>query len=165
MTQPLQFRIRAARVEDQQAIRQAVKQAGLDRTSLDWRRFKLAESASGEMLGICQVRRYWDTRELGSLWVRGDCRGRGLGRALVDACLAEETPPVFLECLAARQSYYERLGFRRVPLRQAPRGLRLKAGVGGAAVRLFLRQRVIVMRWDGSPSPAELSDQGHEGDR
>lgn len=160
------FRIRPATAEDAPAIRQAIRQAGLDRTSLDWRRFKLAEGEDGALLGMCQVRRYWDTRELGSLFVREELRGRGLGGALIRACLAEEAPPVHLECVAARQPYYEKNGFRRIPIRQAPRGLRLKAGIGGTAVRLLARQRIIVMRWDGPlASPPVPADQGDEGDR
>ena len=41
------------------------------------------------MAGICQVRRYWGLRELGSLYVRPELRGQGIGGALIRACLAE----------------------------------------------------------------------------
>lgn len=158
--------IRPAVEADAVIIKQSIKRAGLDPTSLDWRRFKLAESGDGEVLGMCQVRRYWDTRELGSLWVRDDLRGRGLGGLLIRACLAEESPPVHLECVVARQHYYETQGFRRIPILQAPRGLRLKSGVGGAVARVVFRQRIIVMRWDGTDSlPTVFPDQRHEGDR
>ncbi len=155
--------IRAASEADAVVIRQTIKAAGLDRTGLDWRRFKLAETGDGELLGMCQVRRYWDTRELGSLWVRKDRRGQGLGGKLIRACLTEESPPVHLECVEARQPYYEQHGFRRVPVLQAPRGLRFKSAIGGTLARVFYRQRIIVMRWDSSP--AVLADQGDERDR
>lgn len=158
--------IRPATEADAEIIKQSIKRAGLDRTSLDWRRFKLAVTPQGEVLGMCQVRRYWDTRELGSLWVRDDQRGRGLGGRLIRACLAEESPPVHLECVEARQPYYEQQGFRRIPVMQAPRGLRLKSGIGGVLARVFFRLRIIVMRWDGADgSPAVLPDQRDESDR
>lgn len=158
--------IRPATAADAELIRKTIKRAGLDRTGLDWRRFKLAVTARDEAVGMCQVRRYWNTRELGSLWVRRDYRQRGLGGVLIRACLAEEEPPVHLECVAARQPYYEKHGFRRVPVLHAPPGLRFKSAIGGSLARVFFRQRVIVMRWDGaSSSPAVLSDQRDEGNR
>ena len=80
MTQIGEVVIRPATAGDAEVIKQTIKAAGLDRTGLDWRRFKLAETGDGELLGMCQVRRYWDTRELGSLWVRKDCRGQRSGR-------------------------------------------------------------------------------------
>ena len=166
MSQTTGVRIRPATANDETAIKAAIKRAGLDRTGLDWRRFKVAETETGEMRGICQVRRYWDTRELGSLYVRASDRGQGVGGALIGACLAEESPPVHLECVEARQSYYEQHGFQRIPVLQAPRGLRLKSAIGGTLARIFVGQRVIVMRWDGSAaSPAVEADQWHEGNR
>lgn len=164
--QSVEVLIRPATEGDAEIIRQTIKAAGLDRTGLDWRRFKLAVTDNGEVLGMCQVRRYWDTRELGSLWVRKDYRSQGLGGRLIRDCLAEESPPVFLECVEARQPYYEQHGFRRVPVLQAPRGLRFKSAIGGALARVFYRLRIIVMRWDGADdSPAVLANQRNESDR
>lgn len=39
-----------------------------------------------------------------------------------------------LECIEDRQSLYEAHGFQRIPLRQAPLGLRLKATIHGRGV-------------------------------
>lgn len=163
---PLEFTIRPARPDDDDAIKEAVQRARLDRTGLDWRNFRVAESrrpgeggssAEGSqdppalpaMLGFCQIRRYRGVRELGSLYVRKAQRGQGIGAALVRACLAGQTPPIHLECVEDRQSYYEQFGFRRISKRQAPLALRLKSTLGGAVVWLALRKRIIVMRWDG----------------
>ena len=141
--------IRPATTADSRLIKQTIQRAGLDRTGLDWRNFKLAEDGFGEMAGICQVRRYWGLRELGSLYVRPELRGQGIGRALIRACLAGEEPPVHLECIEDRQSLYEACGFRRIRLRQAPLGLRLKSTVGTAGAWLLYRKQVIVMVWMG----------------
>ncbi len=141
--------IRPATAADSKTIKRHVRREGLDPTGLDWRNFRIAEDAAGQMVGFCQVRRYRNVRELGSLVVFPHARGQGIGLDLIRACLADQQPPVHLECVAAREPYYERCGFRRIPVWQAPLPLRLKALLGGAVVRLFFREHIIVMRWDG----------------
>ena len=101
------------------------------------------------MIGFCQVRRYASVRELGSLYVRKTFRGQAIGASLIRSCLAEQSPPVHLECVEARQSYYEHFGFHRIPKRQAPLALALKSSIGATLTWLVLRQHIIVMRWEG----------------
>ncbi len=149
MNEQTAYTIRPARSGDDQAIRAAVRRARLDRSGLDWGNFKVAETAAGEMIGFCQVRRYRGVRELGSLYVRKRWRRQGIGAALIRACLAGQAPPVHLECVADRQSYYQRFGFRRIPNGQAPGFLRVKSMVGLVVIWLLLRKQIIVMRWDG----------------
>lgn len=141
--------IRAASAADSRLIKATIKAAGLDRTGLDWRNFKVAEDAAGAMVGLCQVRRYWGLRELGSLYVAPELRGQGVGGALIQACLADAQPPVYLECIEDRQSLYEGHDFRRIPLAHVPLGLRLKSMVGTTAAWLLYRKQVIVMVWSG----------------
>ncbi len=149
MSQIPDVQIRPAIAADHRLIKTRVREEELDPTGLDWRNFKLAETAAGQVIGICQVRRYPGTRELGSLVVEAAWRGQGVGAALIRACLTEQTPPVYLECVAPRQPYYERFGFQRIPKRQAPLLLQLKSRLGGALSWLFYRVEIIVMRWDG----------------
>jgi N-acetylglutamate synthase-like GNAT family acetyltransferase len=149
MTEIADVQIRPATAADSRLIRAKVREEELDPTGLDWRNFKLAEAPAGQVIGICQVRRYPGTRELGSLVVEAGWRGQGVGAALIHACLAEQAPPVYLECVAARQPYYERFGFQRIPKRQAPLLLQLKSRLGEALSWLFYRVEIIVMRWDG----------------
>ena len=144
------YTIRPATAADSTMIKRTVRQARLDRTGLDWRNFKIAELVkNGDMIGFCQVRRYASVRELGSLYVRKTFRGQAIGGALIRACLAEQSPPVHLECVEARQSYYEHFGFRRIRKHQAPLALALKSSIGATLAWLVLRQTIIVMRWEG----------------
>jgi N-acetylglutamate synthase-like GNAT family acetyltransferase len=134
---------------DSQTIKRQVRREGLDPTGLNWRNFHVATDADDQLIGFCQVRRYSGVRELGSLYVRPDQRRQSIGAVLIRACLAEETPPVHLECVAARATYYARFGFHRIARGQAPLLLRLKSLLGDTASRLVYGERIIVMRWDG----------------
>jgi amino-acid N-acetyltransferase len=121
--------IRPAVEADQQTITELVKEEGLDRTTLHWSHFVIAEDA-GETVGIGQVRPYPNCRELGSLVVKEAYRKQGVGALIVQALLEHEKGDVYLECLDFNERYYTRFGFRRIPWWQAPMPLKLKAGIG-----------------------------------
>lgn len=123
--------IRRALETDQPLIRQMIKQEDLDPTLLDWPQFLIAEK-NGEVLGIGQVRPYPKCRELGSLAVKKEYRGTGVGEMLVKALLANETGDVYLECEVHNVTYYNRFGFVKIPWWQAPPPLRYKVFLVGA---------------------------------
>lgn len=77
----------------------------------------------GEVVGICALSLYWeDLAEVRSLAVREAQGGRGLGAALVAACLEEAASigvgRVF--ALTYRPGFFEKLGFRRIDKRELP---------------------------------------------
>ena len=65
-----------------------------------------------------------DSRELGSLVVRGDSRGRGVASRLIDGLLASATTRVLMITGAAFARHYERWGFRRIAPSRTPSGVR-----------------------------------------
>ena len=72
---------------------------------------------SGQIAGCCALHVTWsDLAEIRSLAVSDDAQGRGYGRALVDACLAEAremgVPRVF--ALTYIPAFFESLGFSRI---------------------------------------------------
>jgi N-acetylglutamate synthase-like GNAT family acetyltransferase len=136
--------IRPATESDQAQIKALVRGEGLDPTALHWSHFLIAEDG-GQTVGIGQIRPYPNCRELGSLVVVDSHREQGIGGLLIEALLKDEAGPVYLECLAFREAYYSKFGFRRVPWWQTPMPLKLKAGVGGTLGRLF-GYRVIAMK-------------------
>ena len=84
------------------------------RAGFDPAAFRLIES-DGRILGCVAVLDRADHREIHSFYLEPDAQGRGLGRAVLDAILAERPGiPTRLEVLkrspAAR--FYERAGFR-----------------------------------------------------
>jgi ribosomal protein S18 acetylase RimI-like enzyme len=85
------------------------------RAAFDPAAFRLIEN-EGRMLGCVAVVDHPDHREIHSFYLEPSTQGRGLGRAVLDAVLAERPDrPVRLEVLkgspAAR--FYERAGFRQ----------------------------------------------------
>ena len=138
--------IRQAVAGDQERIRAWVKAARLDPTALHWSQFRVAEE-DGSVIGIGQIRPYPRCRELGSLIVARERRGTGVGGALIQALLADEPGPVYLECEQSKESYYVRFGFRTIAWHQAPIPLKLKSGAGQFFGRLF-GFRIVTMRWD-----------------
>lgn len=79
--------------------------------------------ADGQIVGVCALWLYWeDLAEIRSLAVHEDYGGRGLGKALVGACL-EEAASLGIQrvfALTYRPGFFERLGFRTLDKRELP---------------------------------------------
>ena len=122
--------VRPERAEDHDVVREVVRAAfGEDgvadllddlRTNPAWLDLSLVAEEAGEVVGHVSVTRGWvddprrvvDVLVLSPLSVRPDRQRRGIGKALVEAALAEaaarDEPLVFLE---GDPRYYSRLGF------------------------------------------------------
>jgi N-acetylglutamate synthase-like GNAT family acetyltransferase len=138
------FRIRRAREADEYAITALVRSERLNPIDLDWRRFVLAIDEKG-IAGAVQLRLHDDdSRELGSLVVRHDARGRGVGARLIDALLAPVTTRVCMITGARFAHHYLRWGFRRIDPGAAPSAVRRNfyfgRFVGGALAFLAGRE-------------------------
>jgi RNA 3'-terminal phosphate cyclase (ATP) len=77
----------------------------------------------GQIVGVCALWLYWeDLAEVRSLAVHESYGGRGLGQALVGACL-EEAAGLGIQrvfALTYRPGFFERLGFRTLDKRELP---------------------------------------------
>jgi len=138
--------IRPATETDQERIKELVREADLDPTSLHWSHFMLAE-ADGQVVGIGQIRPYPNCPELGSLYVLPDYQGQGIGGQIIMALLEDRTDTVYLECEKHNVTYYERFGFEEVPVFTVPQPLMIK----NILVRMvgYIRgSRLAVMRRD-----------------
>jgi N-acetylglutamate synthase-like GNAT family acetyltransferase len=138
------FTVRRAAARDQPAITTLVRNEHLNPIDLDWRRFVIATDRSG-VLGAVQLRKHADhSRELGSLVVRRDARGRGIAARLIDRLLAPIATRVLMITGAAFAAHYERWGFRPIDPDKAPAAVRRNYYfgkiVGGAISLLSGRQ-------------------------
>ena len=156
-----EIRIRPARRSDRWAIHKLIWIAFLYPFGLHWRRFLVAETPKGQVVGCVQIRPYpgrrwgpWEEgcwgRELASLAVAPRWRRRRIGSRLVQAIQAQAGPPLYLLCLEPLEGYYARFGFRRLPPKRMPWPLRVKIALANVLLRPLLRRRVIGMFWTES---------------
>lgn len=71
----------------------------------------------GKIAGVCSLFIYWaDLAEIRSLAVEPEFEGRGIGRAVTEACLAEARDLLITRVFALtyKTAFFERLGFRVV---------------------------------------------------
>lgn len=119
------YSLREAAREDQGAIRSLVITGGINPTGLDWERFTVAESDSGEVIGCVQLKPHRDgSLELASLAVREDWRGRGIARALMEALIEAQEGKLYLMCRSGLGPLYEKFGFYALEEEEMPRYFR-----------------------------------------
>jgi N-acetylglutamate synthase-like GNAT family acetyltransferase len=141
--------IRPATLADQPTIRRLIKEAGINRMSLNWPNFVVAEEA-GAIVGIGQVKTHGDgSRELASIAVVPARQGQGIGSALIKTLLFGEHGIVYLTCRRQLHGYYERFGFRRLEPAEFPPYFKRLIPVINVVGRLF-RVQIIVMRRDAA---------------
>lgn len=109
------YSLRAATAGDATAIRSLIYAAHNNPTGLDWRRFVVAVSADGEVIGCGQIKPHKDgSRELASIAVIPVWRGNGVARLIIEHLVAASPGLLYLTCRAGLGSLYEKFGFRSV---------------------------------------------------
>jgi N-acetylglutamate synthase-like GNAT family acetyltransferase len=140
--------IRPATEADQPTIRRLIREANLNRMSLHWPNFLVAEQ-DGAIVGVGQVKAHGDgSRELASIAVVPGRQGQGIGRALIERLLARERGVLHLTCRSGLEGFYQRFGFRRLePAGYPPYFRRLVPLVNLVMGRFGIR--ILVMRREG----------------
>jgi amino-acid N-acetyltransferase len=119
------YSIRPATPGDQSAIVALVWAEGLNTEALRWPDCLVAVDETRRLIGTVQLRRHADgARELASLVVVPEWRGRGLAARLVEALLAPRHERVLVVVDAAHAARYERWGFVPLAPGTAPRSVR-----------------------------------------
>jgi N-acetylglutamate synthase-like GNAT family acetyltransferase len=106
------MRLRRAEPRDFDDIVDLARRLELDHAGMDEDIFWVAEE-SGEVIGIVALREHPDCEELCSLGVDPAFRERGVGRALVEALMAEAPGDVHLATVIPE--YFQVLGFVPAP--------------------------------------------------
>ena len=105
--------LRPAEQADDAAIHAMIRKERLNPLAITWSHFVLAVTQSGEIIGCCQVKTHRDgSRELASLVVCPEWRGRGVARLLIEYLLEHNPGTLYLTCMDRLEPLYQRFGFQ-----------------------------------------------------
>lgn len=143
--------LRRAEHADAAGIRRLIQLVGINPMSLDWRRFILAVDADRHVLACAQIKPHTDgTRELASLAVVPQFRGRGLARALIVTLQAQAGPPLYLTSRSELEPLYTRFGFHALSDPELPPYFRRLRKIANLVLSLLRAWGGLsIMRWDG----------------
>ena len=115
------FRLRPARESDAPGIKALIRAVHINPLGLDWRRFIVAESQEMPILGCGQVKPHpGNLRELASIAVWPEYRGRGIARKIIEDLLSSEEGPLYLMCASPVCPLYEKFDFHFMNMHEMP---------------------------------------------
>lgn len=139
--------VRAAQAGEAAAIKALVHRERLNPLGLDWRRFLVAVDEMGNVLACGQIKPHLDgSRELASLVVVPEQRGRGLARRLIEALVAASNTELYLTCRSSLGEFYERFDFQVIGLDEMPGYFRLVSRIFRCLQSITRGEGLLVMR-------------------
>ena len=147
---PTHFSLAPALETDFPAVQALVHETGINPMGLDWRRFILARSADGQMVGCGQLKPHADgSLELASIAVQAAWRKRGIASAIIRQLMTDAPRPLYLTCLSYNGPFYEKFGFRTIQGAELPKYFRRLSRLAGLVGALTLmREKMLVMKLD-----------------
>lgn len=117
------YRLRPARETDAVAIKNLIREVGINPMSLDWRRFVVAVDAQERVIGTGQIKPHQKGKilELASIAVVEEHRGEGLARATIEHLLKDSPRPLYLTCRSRLEPFYQKFGFQTISYDEMPR--------------------------------------------
>jgi N-acetylglutamate synthase-like GNAT family acetyltransferase len=114
--------VRIATRKDFPVIRALIRDVHINPTGLDWRHFLVATSPENKILGCGQIKPHFDgSRELASIAVEEQARGKGVARAVIQELLARERMrPLYLMCRSRLESFYNIFEFQKISQNEMP---------------------------------------------
>lgn len=145
------FVLRPATQEDAALIKALIREVRINPMDLKWQNFIVAADAAGKFIGCGQVKTHADgSRELASIAVVEEFRGRGVARSIIQRLLAEHPLPLYLTCRSTLGTFYEPFGFRSIGEDEMTPYFRRLSRLGNVMIR-FLRpeDHLLVMKKEG----------------
>ena len=114
------YRLRAAVAEEAALINNMIRQAKINPTGLDWRRFILAVDAEDRVVGCGQLKPHGDAMEMASIAVLPEYQGQGIARLLIENLIEAHPAELYLMCRPVLETFYEKFGFHVVAENELP---------------------------------------------
>lgn len=145
-----EYTIRSASESDFRAIRSIVRGARINPTGLDWRRFLVAVTPDGDVIGCGQVKPHGkDLLEIASIAIKPDYQGRGIARSILEQLIANNQKPLYLMCRSSLENFYKKFGFFVLARQEMPPYYRRIATFVGMMSGLQSgKETLLVMRLD-----------------
>ncbi len=140
--------VRPARLEDAPTIRTLIREAGINPSGLDWRRFVLAVDAQQHVIGCGQIKPHKDgSLELASIAVTPAWQGHGAARELIETLLERQPGVLYLTCRAGLEPFYRKFGFKVIQPAEMPAYFKTIDRISRILTRLkLLGETVLVMQ-------------------
>jgi N-acetylglutamate synthase-like GNAT family acetyltransferase len=142
------YETRPALESESAQIKDLIKLVGINPTGLDWKRFIVTLNQSGQVIACGQIKPHGSAiRELASIAVHPEYRGRGLAREVIEILLRENSGPLYLMCMSHNGAMYEKFGFRILSAEQMPRYFaRIKRLFGVSQIFSKSDEELLVMK-------------------
>ncbi len=116
---------------------------------LDWHHFVVAVDDQGRVVGCGQIKDHrGGARELASLVVSPEWRGRGVGGAIIQWLKRQAGPPLWLMCRSGLVRFYREFGFDLVgPDEPQPAYFRRMRALAKAFVFASRQDHLAIMSW------------------
>ena len=142
-----EYTLRPAIQADFPAIKALIHLVHINPTGLDWRRFVVAASPQGEIIGCGQIKPQGELRVLASIAVLPGWHGNGVARAVIERLLAGHHGALYLTCRAHLGVFYEKFGFITLAEGDMPASFRRLSRFARLLRRLrLLEEDMLVMR-------------------
>jgi len=137
------FTLRPATEIDFPRIKALIRQARINPTKLDWRRFTVAVSKE-EVVGCAQLKPVpGGLTELASLAVNPTYQHQGIGRALIEQLLNTTPRPIYLTCRSSLGVLYKKFGFCILGVEELPAYYRRLKCLAGVFMQLSRRNETL----------------------
>lgn len=145
------FYLAPALETDFPAIKALIYETGINPTSLNWQRFRVAKTTATDQFIACgQLKPHGDgTVELASIATAPAWRGKGVASAMVQKLIDEGPRPLYLTCLSSMGTFYQKFGFRSISGDELPKYYRRLSTFAGVVHALHLiGEKMLVMQLD-----------------
>jgi N-acetylglutamate synthase-like GNAT family acetyltransferase len=129
-------------------IKDLINLVGINPTGLDWKRFIVAVTENGQVIGCGQIKPHGNhIHELASIAVNPEHQGKGIAREVIEMLLGKSPRPLYLMCMSHNGLMYEKFGFQVIGDHQMPRYFsRIKKMFGIADVFRKSGEELLVMK-------------------